>query len=149
MSRSWRVLRRWLGWGFSSRRSFGAGCWADSIIGGDLDDTIQTSDGADTIYGGGGNDQLTGRDGIDVTYGGAGDDVINDGDSGVGSDFAMAAPAMTVWAAATTMRRSLAAAATIFCMAAAGVTAWRAAMATTCCRASIRAKPMAGQATTP
>ena len=65
---------------------------ADFIVGNNLGNVIDGSDGDDAIFGGGGNDILIGGVGNDAIFGGAGDDLIDVGggnnvaDGGAGFD---------------------------------------------------------------
>jgi hypothetical protein len=52
---------------------------ADSILGGDGNDSISTGVGADTVDGGAGNDTITGGSGANYLVGGTGNDVITGG----------------------------------------------------------------------
>ncbi len=56
--------------------------FANRIIGGTGDDTLDGGDGNDVLFGNGGNDTLLGGDGNDVMYGGSGHDSF-DGGNGV------------------------------------------------------------------
>lgn len=66
----------------------------DLVVGGSLDDIIQTSGGDDTIFAGAGDDFIAGGEGSDIIKGGEGHDVIR---GGSGADFIKGGEGMDIF----------------------------------------------------